>query len=62
MAEAIVISPLRYGVYRLSTSHEGMTLTAQDLRDLFDWCLRNMTQLEQEARQLEADRRIAEDR
>lgn len=39
------------GVYRLSIDRESCALTAQDLRDIFDWCLQHMHLLEQQAKE-----------
>jgi hypothetical protein len=38
--------------YRLSTEQEGITLTAQDIRDVYEWALLHMRQIEREARSL----------
>jgi len=64
MPENIQVLKLRYGVYRLYSipGNEGMTVTAQDLRDIADWCLLHMSELEQEAGQVEVNTRIEEDR
>ena len=31
------IQRLPKGMYRLSTQREGITLSAQDMRDIYDW-------------------------
>jgi len=36
--------------YRIRAHNQLITLSAQDLRDLYDWCLLHMRELEQEAK------------
>jgi hypothetical protein len=43
------IEHIEQGVYRLSIDRESLALTAQDLRDIMDWCLRHMREIEQQA-------------
>ncbi len=43
------IEHIEMGVYRLSIDRESLALTAQDLRDIMDWCLLHMREIEREA-------------
>ena len=43
------IEYVEQGVYRLSIDRESIALTAQDLRDITDWCLQHMREIEQQA-------------
>ena len=43
------IEHIEMGVYRLSIDRESLALTAQDLRDIMDWCLQHMREIESEA-------------
>jgi hypothetical protein len=43
------IEHVEQGVYRLSIDRESLALTAQDLRDIMDWCLEHMHEIEQQA-------------
>lgn len=36
--------------YRLHSHNQLITLSAQDMRDVYDWCLLHMRELEQEAK------------
>jgi len=47
------IECIQDGIYRLHSDYdnESIALTAQELRELFDWSMIHMRELEQEARQ-----------
>ena len=47
------IECIQNGIYRLHSDYDESTttLTAQELRELFDWSMIHMRELEQEARQ-----------
>jgi hypothetical protein len=45
------IQRLPKGMYRLSTQREGITLSAQDMRDIYDWYQLHMRELEAEAKE-----------
>jgi hypothetical protein len=42
------IQKLRDGMYRLSTMHEGITLSVHDLRDIHDWVEAHKVELDKE--------------
>ncbi len=48
-APEVRIEQVEQGVYRLSVDRESLALTAQDLRDIMDWCLLHMREIEREA-------------
>ena len=45
----VTISHIEMGVYRLSVDKAEIVLTSQDLRDIMDWCLLHMREIEQQA-------------
>jgi len=45
------ITHVEGGVYRLSIDRETLHLTAQDLRDVFDWMLLHMREIESQAKE-----------
>ncbi len=55
--DKVNIEQLCSGMYRVSTEHEGVTLSSQDMRDLFNWCLCYARQLELEAQQTDKKHR-----
>ena len=51
MAEVEKIASDRYRVMNVS---EGVVASAQDLRDIYDWCLLHLRELKQEAKEAQA--------
>jgi len=50
-APEVRIEHIEGGVYTLSIDKQSLALTAQDLRDVFDWILRHMREIEQQAKE-----------
>ncbi len=53
---SIRIERLQKGIYRLYSQHdEDVTLLAQDLRSIYDWCLQHMAELPSETKEEEEE-------